>query len=203
VASKLSFENLILLTNESGILGENKKTRAQLKASELDSIQDFGKSASGRGGILGKMNAVKMASYFGINTYVAHGKDPKVLEKIFNESHSEERSFIPGEKRSFRAKNAWIAFMSGYAAKVVVNKGAEEAILKNGASLLPVGCLRVQGSFDGGDVVAVLNEDGVEFARGVVKNSADFLENFLKNKNSLEKTTELIHRDEMVILSCP
>ncbi len=49
--------------------------------------------------------------------------------------------------------------------QIFVNEGAKKAILQ-GASLLPVGVIKITGTFNEGDVVSLLDQDGVEFAKG-------------------------------------
>jgi glutamate 5-kinase len=46
-----------------------------------------------------------------------------------------------------------------------VNEGAKKAILE-GSSLLPVGVTKVVGNFKACDVVSLMDEDCVEFAKG-------------------------------------
>jgi glutamate 5-kinase len=46
-----------------------------------------------------------------------------------------------------------------------VNEGAKKAIIE-GSSLLPVGITRVVGHFNVGDVVSIVDENKVEFAKG-------------------------------------
>ena len=45
--------------------------------------------------------------------------------------------------------------------------GARAAVKDKGRSLLPIGVIRAQGAFHKGDVVALCDPDGVEFARGL------------------------------------
>jgi glutamate 5-kinase len=46
-----------------------------------------------------------------------------------------------------------------------VNEGAKKAILE-GASLLPVGVTKVEGTFNEGDVISLVDQTGAEFAKG-------------------------------------
>ncbi|MFP3649118.1 PUA domain-containing protein, partial [Paraburkholderia sp. SIMBA_054] len=53
-----------------------------------------------------------------------------------------------------------------------VDAGAARA-LKSGKSLLPAGVREIDGQFERGDTVAVLNEDGREIARGLIAYDAE------------------------------
>ena len=59
----------------------------------------------------------------------------------------------------------WIAYGAAVKGQIHVNEGAKKAILE-GSSLLPVGITRVVGSFSVGDVVSLMDESRVEFAKG-------------------------------------
>jgi glutamate 5-kinase len=53
-----------------------------------------------------------------------------------------------------------------------VNDGARRALEERKASLLAAGVLDAQGDFERGDVVSILDEQGREFARGIVNYSS-------------------------------
>jgi glutamate 5-kinase len=73
--------------------------------------------------------------------------------------------------------------------------------------LLSIGVLAVQGSFERGDVVACVNEDGAEIARGIVNyNSQETARIMRKTSNEIEhilgyvEESELIHRDNLIVI---
>lgn len=79
--------------------------------------------------------------------------------------------------------------------------------MEEGGSLLPAGIIEIRGNFEAGESVSLLDEDGKEFARGIVYYSAKELEKIKGVKSSLiEKhlgykySDEVIHRDNLVIL---
>ena len=63
------------------------------------------------------------------------------------------------------AVKRWIAFGAAVKGQIHVNEGAKKAILE-GSSLLPVGVTRVVGNFNVGDVISIVDENKVEFAKG-------------------------------------
>jgi glutamate 5-kinase len=68
------------------------------------------------------------------------------------------QSRMPAVKR-------WIAYGASSKGTVQVNEGTKKAIFE-GSSLLPVGVTKVKGTFRVGDVVTLVDEKHVEFARG-------------------------------------
>ena len=65
--------------------------------------------------------------------------------------------------------------MLGAIVASLIDAGAARALLKGGASLLPVGVTHVEGDFDEGDTVSVLDRDGRLLARGISRYSSDEL----------------------------
>jgi len=63
------------------------------------------------------------------------------------------------------AVERWIAYGAAVKGQIHVNEGAKKAILE-GSSLLPVGIIGVVGHFNVGDVVSLVDDCKVEFAKG-------------------------------------
>ena len=57
--------------------------------------------------------------------------------------------------------------------RLLLDAGAQAAVEFQGRSLLAAGVVDAEGRFDKGDVVAICDPDGVEFARGLTNYSAD------------------------------
>ena len=64
-------------------------------------------------------------------------------------------------------KKRWIGYATNIIGKIIVNKGAKEALLAE-KSLLPVGVVDVKNTFKKGDVISILDEEHNEIARGIV-----------------------------------
>ena len=104
------------------------------------------------------------------------------------------------------ARKLWIGFAGHDAGSVVIDDGAREALHARGGSLLPVGVVRVDGSFDRGDVIAVYDLQGGLVARGITRYSSS--EADLARGMRLEMVgrvvpsladVPLIHRDELLV----
>jgi glutamate 5-kinase len=117
-----------------------------------------------------KLAAARVATQSGCAAMIAGGKTPGIIERIFAGEDVGTR-FVA--KTTPPGKQRWIAFATTVRAAVVVNTGAQEALVRKKASLLPAGVTEVKGSFDRGDVVSIVDASGVEFARGIVNYSSD------------------------------
>ena len=79
-------------------------------------------------------------------------------------------TFYPVEQMS--QKRRWIAYATNITGQIVINEGAKKAITDKNKSLLPIGLLAVNGTFDRGDVISILDENNNEFARGIANYSS-------------------------------
>jgi glutamate 5-kinase len=86
---------------------------------------------------------------------------------------------------------------------VTVDAGARTALMERGTSLLPAGIVAVEGRFDVDDAVEVAGPDGVVFAKGLVRVSADHAR-IMAGKRTADlgegAPHEVIHRDDLVLV---
>jgi len=121
----------------------------------------YGKSKLGRGGIQSKIKAAEIATSCGITVVIANSRRENVLLDILSGkdvgTYFKPQNAMPFVKR-------WIAYGAAVKGQIHVNDGAKKAIFE-GSSLLPVGVTRVVGNFNVGDVVNLVDEKKVEFAK--------------------------------------
>jgi glutamate 5-kinase len=118
------------------------------------------------------------------------------LTRIF-QGKDEGTLLFPKESNISKRKR-WIAFFNRAEGLLTVDSGAADALSK-GKSLLPVGIKAVSGNFKFGAMVGIQSEGGTQIARGLVEySSADIDEK--KGLKTTEKSGEIIHCDNMVIL---
>ena len=102
------------------------------------------------------------------------------------------------------SRKLWIAFALAAAGRVVVDAGARHALADDHRSLLPAGVRAVEGRFDADDAVEVVTDDGIAFAKGLVRYDSVAL-----GQVAGRRTTDLpegaphevIHRDDLVVLA--
>ena len=173
VSSELDADLLILLSDIDGLYTANPKENPDAEfINEVECVDDkilglgTGASDGGRGGMKTKLEAAKLVTRFGGKVLIANGKIPYVINKIFN-AENLGTMFIPsGENLS--GKKRWIGYATNIRGKLIVNEGAKKAILDKCTSLLPIGVLKVVNEFNQGEVVSICDEQGEEFARGMV-----------------------------------
>ncbi|MBW5396598.1 glutamate 5-kinase [Brachyspira pilosicoli] len=213
VASELDADLLIILSDINGLYDDNPKTNPNANfihevfevTKEIESL-GLDASKGGRGGMKTKLQAAKIVTRSGCGLIIANGKTPNILNNIF--TTKEKTIFYPVEENNeLNTKKRWIAYATTIIGKVIVNAGAKKAIIEKESSLLPIGVTKVVNNFKKGDIVSIIDEDGEEFARGIINyNSEDTIKIIGKHSDSIleilgyKNYDALITRDYIVLL---
>ena len=158
----------------------------------------------GTGGMASKIKAARKVALRGVPAIIANGLKPGILDLIFS-GKEEGTLFLPGETTLCSRKH-WIAFTKSPKGEIVIDRGAERAILKKGKSLLPSGMVEVRGRFSLGNSVLLLNEAGDQIAVGMVNYHSGDIRKIMGAKSSeiesrlgFKHDDEVIHRDNLVL----
>jgi glutamate 5-kinase len=146
-------------------------------------------SPLGRGGMRSKVLAAELAAAAGIPTVIAAGTGGSVLGPIVAGEPRGTR--FAAAERSEPAFKLWLRFGKPVRGRISVDAGARRALLEGGASLLGVGVVSCEGSFEAGDAVELVGPDGVAFAKGIASVPAG---------EAAKRGVEAIHRDRLVVL---
>jgi glutamate 5-kinase len=162
-------------------------------------------SAVGRGGMLSKVLAAKRAARSGASTVIANGREENVLTRLA--AGEEIGTSLTAPDVSLGARKQWLADHVRLAGRLTLDAGAVRALVRDGKSLLPIGVVRVDGSFERGEIVGCFDPEGREVARGLVNYSASETARILRKPSSeiaailgYIDEPELIHRDNLVLL---
>ena len=174
VAAMMDADTLIILSNVDGIYDappsdKNAKVIAKVHPGE-DISGSIGaqKSGFGRGGMRSKYAIAAHAAEEGIRVLIANGKRENIVRDLyFGVPGTVCTEFVPAPGGVSSLKK-WIAHSSGFAkGAVMVNAAARKALCgENAVSLLPVGVVSVQGDFEEGDIIGILDPAGEQFAVG-------------------------------------
>ena len=213
VAGLIDARLLVILTNIDGFYSSNpRKDPGARLIPVVDEITPQLKSYAGlsgddlaTGGMITKLLAAEIATNSGIGVYIADGTAPDILGRIIS-GEQVGTYFIP-QKHYLSHRKRWIAFGQVVKGSVTIDKGAERALCREGKSLLPVGVIEVDGSFETGDLISMLDMEGAELGRGLTNFSSSELTRIKKHSSSDisdilgegDEPEEVIHRDNMVI----
>jgi glutamate 5-kinase len=177
VAVSLDADLLVLLTNVGGLYTANPRLDpAAALISELAGVDDAalarasGGSAGGTGGMASKLEAAGLASAEGTAVLIAGGAEARVVERALA---GENVGTLIGVAERRPARIRHIAVGARHRGALVVNDGALRALAGEKASLLPIGVVGVEGTFDKGDVVEIRDGSGRVHGRGLVNYAAD------------------------------
>lgn len=175
VASELDADLLVVLSDIDGLYDDNPKENPNAKKIPVvkevtEEFESFAQDASkgGRGGMKTKLEAMRVVTRSGGTGIIANGKEPHIIKRIFDKKNTEVCGtiFLPTE--NLANKKRWIAYATNIQARLTVNEGAKKALTQKFTSLLPIGVLSIVGDCQKGDIVSILDTDGIEFARGMI-----------------------------------
>ena len=203
---------LVNLTNIDGLYDKDPRTHSDATLVEVVEKVDrrLTRSASsipgflGTGGMASKLRAAQNMALRGVPTIIANGLKPNILNRIFS-GKKEGTLFLPREVPLCSRKH-WIAFTKSPKGKIVIDRGAEKAILNQGKSLLPSGIVTVEGRFSMGNSVLLTNEAGEDIAVGMVNYHSGDIKKIsgaksteIESRLGFKHDDEVIHRDNLVL----
>jgi glutamate 5-kinase len=212
VANLVEADALILLTDQDGLFDADPRHNAQAKlirhaqATDPALVAVAGSGGKlGRGGMATKIRAAQLAARSGAVTVIAGGRIDRVLTRL--RAGESVGTYLEPDLAPLVARKQWLAGHLQMKGELVIDAGAARALLNQGKSLLAVGVVSLQGSFQRGECVAVKSEQGVTLARGLVnydaQDAAKIVGQSTQNIKALLgfiNEPELIHRDNLVVL---
>jgi glutamate 5-kinase len=213
VAHLIDADLLVLLTDVEGLYtADPRRDPSARRLETVDAVTDdtrrlvFDDAARiSVGGMGTKLEAAQKAGASGIPMVIASGREPGMLARVLR-GEPVGTFFRPRDDR-LASRKRWIAFAAPPQGRLVVDAGARRALTERGRSLLPSGLVDVEGQFQAGEVVALAEPDGADFARGLVNYDAGEVRKLRGAKTTeIERILgykgldELIHRDNLVVL---
>ncbi|MFH1641112.1 MAG: glutamate 5-kinase [Candidatus Omnitrophota bacterium] len=195
VASLISADLLIILSDVDGLLDKDKKVIPVVYkiTSQIEALACPTNKRTCVGGMVTKIAAAKIAVDSGISCVIANGSKKEIISAVINDPQNHGTLFI--SKKGLTARKRWIAFGARPKGIIKVDEGAKNA-LKNNKSLLCVGVVGVEGSFESGDIVSLVTSSYLQIGIGKVGISSKVL----SDVKGTRFDKEVIHRDNIVIL---
>jgi glutamate 5-kinase len=210
VANLIDADLLVMLTDQAGLFNTDPRatpdaqliTEADAHDTTLDKMVSEG-TALGRGGMISKLRAARLAARSGTLAIIADGREPETVRAL--KRGVSVGTLLTTDKQPQPARKQWLASLLYPKGAVTLDDGAVRGISDLGRSLLPVGVVDVSGDFVRGDLVRCLDAEGQEIARGLCNYSAVEARK-LRGRTSTEIESilgfggdeELIHRDNLI-----
>ncbi len=212
VANLIDADLLVILTDQEGLYESDPRSNpdaafvARGRAGDPQyELMAGGGGSLGRGGMITKIRAAKLAARSGADTVIASGRADNVLVRLASGEALGTR--LVADDQPLAARKQWLAGLMQISGRLVLDDGAVRVLRESGRSLLPVGVKAIDGRFDRGDLVACVDGNGVEIARGLVNYARDDAQKIIGQSSDrieallgYQGEQELIHRDNLVML---
>lgn len=204
---------LLMLTDLDGLYTADPRTHpdAQLIPevrtidATLAAIAGGSVSGLGTGGMATKLEAADTARRAGVDVVIAGGRSPDVI--LHAAAGEAIGTRFPALDSTIESRQRWIFGSGRPQGRLVVDDGAAVALRDKGSSLLPAGITRVEGHFERGDTVLIVDAGEAPLARGIARyDSADMRR--IAGSHSVEIVDRLgytsgpvaVHRNDMLLL---
>ena len=212
VANLIDADLLLILTDKDGLYNANPDqdplaelvTEKQANDETLDGLVSESSGTLGRGGMVTKLQAARIAASSGCSTVIAGGRNESVLLDVC--AGKNIGTLLTANEKPIAARKQWLAGQLQLKGRLVLDAGAIKVLVKQGSSLLPVGISEVSGAFGRGDLVSCVDDRGNEIARGLANYSAEEAMKICgQSSDSIidilgyRDHYEMIHRDNLVL----
>ena len=213
VSSIIDADLLVLLSDIDGLYTANPQTHPDAalipKVTEIDKhfydIAEGAGSSIGTGGMYTKIQAASISTSSGVDMVIASGSEDGILRRICQ--GEEIGTWFTAKDSNLHSKKRWLLSGSKSQGTIVVDEGCRNALIEHGSSLLPVGIVRVEGTFHEGDIVRIVYDD-IIIAKGIVNYTSEQIAAIKKHKTDDIAAIlghegvyeEVIHRDNLVVM---
>ena len=207
VANIVQADLLILLSDIDGFYWDEHDEEPVSEIIEInDEVRKRCRGAGsehGTGGMVTKIKAGEIVIKSGEMMIIANGKTENILKRIVQ---GEKIGTLFSGKTQLKSKKRWLAFNVKSKGKLTIDDGAVKALKENKKSLLAIGITNIEGSFDLGDAVEIVDTKGTIIGKGIVNYTSDELHK-IKGKNTQEIKKifgskyyeEVINRDDLIM----
>lgn len=212
VANLVEADLLLILTDQAGLYERDPRQDSSAVLITEGAAGDprllamaGGSGVLGRGGMRTKLLAAEKAARSGAATVIAAGRAPDVLARVL--AGEVIGTYLKPAQSRLAARKQWLAGQLQVRGRLVLDAGAAKAITAGGKSLLPIGVKQVEGDFRRGEIVACLDAERRELARGLVNYNADEARRIVGHPSDKIESLlgyidepELINRDNLVLV---
>ncbi len=214
VTNLLEADLLVILTDTDGLHESDPRKDAQAPLVSSADADDLGLDAMagstvgslGRGGMVTKIKAARIAARSGAHTVITSGRTEDVLGRVL--AGADVGTLLNASMNPLDARKRWIAGQLKVKGELELDPGAVDALRSRGVSLLPVGVAAVRGRFARGDVVRCVDAAGLAIAQGLVNYNSEEAARLvgagsdeIAERLGYSAEPELVHRDNLVLLA--
>ena len=212
VANLVDADLLALLTDTAGLYtadprrdaGARPIPRVERIDAEMEALAGDS-SGRGVGGMTTKLQAARLATAGGADVAIAEGRERDALVRLA--MGEELGTLFPAAADRVESRKRWMLTGLSIKGSISVDNGASKALCEEKRSLLPAGVAGVQGEFQRGDAVAIVDGDGKRIACGIANYSAQEIARIRRLRSDRIEAAlghhyggEVVHRNNLVLL---
>lgn len=211
VANLIEADLLVILTDQQGMYDSDPRSNPEARllsevAADDPTLEQMagGGGALGRGGMITKVRAARVAARSGADTVIVGGRLENALLRVADNDNI--GTFLWAQQQPQAARKRWLSGQLQTRGVLMLDEGAVRVVREQGKSLLPVGVKEIRGNFTRGELVVCMAPDGREIARGLVNYHADEARKIIGKPSGriiellgYQGDEELIHRDNLVL----
>ena len=212
VANLVDADVLVILTDQPGLFARDPRQdpdaplvhHADANDEALEYMAGGSGTQLGRGGMITKVRAARIAARSGAGTVIVGGRAERVLLRVAD--GEELGTWLHTSEAPITARKRWLAGHLQVRGRLVLDEGAVRVLRESGRSLLPVGVREVHGEFTRGELVVCTGPDGREVAKGLVNYGAAEARRIMglptrriQDELGYRDDEEMIHRDNLAL----
>ncbi len=212
VANLVDADVLVILTDQPGLFARDPRQapdaplvhHADANDEALEYMAGGSGTQLGRGGMITKVRAARIAARSGAGTVIVGGRAERVLLRVAD--GEELGTWLHTSEAPIAARKRWLAGHLQVRGRLVLDEGAVRVLRESGRSLLPVGVREVHGDFTRGELVVCTGPDGREVAKGLVNYGTAEARRIMglptrrvQEELGYSDDEEMIHRDNLVL----
>lgn len=212
VANLLRAPLLVLLSDVEGLYDRppgDPEAKVLPVVEDIDHVRGLAVASPAgglsRGGMASKLEAARMVTSAGECAVIASGRREGVLGDLL-EGKQVGTLFLP-QGGAVRSRKRWIGSAVHPRGRLRLDEGACRALVERGRSLLAVGVRGVEGTFARGDLIALVDEGGVEIARGLTNYASEEISQIAGRTTDQIAAAlghcpydEVVHRDNLALV---
>lgn len=203
----ISADRMLLMTDVEGVYSAHPDTEGAQLFSRVENVNlellkmaQGGKSQLGRGGMVGKLKAARLATSAGIQTHIMSGEMVAAVPDLIAGKKEFGTVCLARTRRTktLGARERWLMSAKTSDGSIMVDAGAAKAV-RGRKTLLAVGVKNVYGQFVAGDSVEILDQGKETLAIGLVDVSSDVLQEAVQ-QGEKPFDMDVVHANNLILL---
>lgn len=213
VANMVDAELLVMLGEVAGLYTADPRIHPDARfIPHVEHLEDLDANVAGsldglgRGGMITKLAAARLATDSGVATSIVDGREPDALIRLTCGGEAIGTWFSP-TMGQLESRQRWMLSAVSSRDAIVADQGAVQALLNRKRSLLPAGIKNVEGKFQRAQLVEIRDETGQRIAVGIANYGVEDIRRIMGIRSDrigavlgYEYGAEVVHRNNMVVL---